>query len=154
MLPTKKHIILQLTFQVRSSGRSVNCEVSMKKYFHRYISVFILLGIALFFFLTGSGFDLILKAVWNHISGFEMDDMGGYTLLFSTPLIAVGFFFSLLLRGLSLLLLIASGITFCIITFVHLYRKGHISRASDEEEFLKNNRDSTSPREDPTQQSQ
>ena len=149
---TEKHIILQLTFQVRSSGRSVNCEVSMKKYFHRYISVFILLGIALFFFLTGSGFDLIFKAVWNHISGFEMDDMGGYTLLFSTPLIAVGFFFSLLLRGLSLLLLIASGITFCIITFVHLYRKGHTSRASDEEDSLKNNRDSTSPREDPTQQ--
>ena len=124
----------------------------MKKYFHRYISVFILLGIALFFFLMGSGFELILKAVWNHISGFEMDDMGGYTLLFSTPLIAVGFFFSLLLRGLSLLLLIASGITFCVITFVHLYRKGHTSRASDEEEFLKNDRDSTSSREDPTQQ--
>ena len=123
----------------------------MKKYFHRYISVFILLGIALFFFLMGSGFELILKAVWNHISGFEMDDMGGYTLLFSTPLIAVGFFFSLLLRGLSLLLLIASGITFCVITFVHLYRNSHTPRASDEE-YLKNDRDSTSRREDPTRQ--
>lgn len=75
----------------------------MKEYFRYYTPVLVLMGIALLLFLAGAGLEILFKEVWNNITGLEMDDMGGYTFLFSAPLGSLSGF---LLRCASLLLLI------------------------------------------------
>ncbi|WP_137655178.1 hypothetical protein [Bifidobacterium moukalabense] len=94
----------------------------MKEYFRYYTPVLVLMGIALLLFLAGAGLEILFKEVWNNITDLEMDDMGGYTFLFSAPLIMMGALSGFLLRRASLLLLIISGFVFCIMTLTRLYK--------------------------------
>ncbi|ETY71553.1 hypothetical protein [Bifidobacterium moukalabense] len=95
----------------------------MKEYFRYYTPVLVLMGISLLLFLAGAGLEILFKEVWNNITGLEMDDMGGYTFLFSAPLIMMGALSGFLLRRASLLLLIISGFVFCIMTLTRLYKR-------------------------------
>ncbi|WP_235143713.1 hypothetical protein [Bifidobacterium moukalabense] len=102
----------------KRSGKHV-----MKEYFRYYTPVLVLMGISLLLFLAGAGLEILFKEVWNNITGLEMDDMGGYTFLFSAPLIMMGALSGFLLRRASLLLLIISGFVFCIMTLTRLYKR-------------------------------
>lgn len=108
---------------IRKAGEPGRVRRSVKQFLVYYLPVWILLIVALSFFISGKGLEIISADKWDEISGMKMDDMGGVTWMTWVPVLIVGYAVGGILQLAAPAVAVIAGVVFAVMTVVHFYRK-------------------------------